>query len=169
MQRIHIDFAGPFLGKMFLILIDAYSKWPEVHIMTDITATSTIEKCKQIFATFGLPQVIVTDNGRTFISHDFQQFLKLNSVRHKLTSPYNPATNGQAERFVQTLKQSLKRMNCNPRNVNVVLSKLLLQYRSMLHALTNKSPAEMFLGRKLCTRLDLIRPIETITANQNCL
>ncbi|XP_029155330.1 uncharacterized protein K02A2.6-like [Nylanderia fulva] len=86
---------------------------------------------------------------------------------HKLTSPYNPATNGQAERFVQTLKQSLKRMNCNPRNVNVALNQLLLQYRSMAHAFTNKSLAEMFLGRKLYTRLDLIRPIEENKANKN--
>lgn len=156
---------------MFLILIDAYFKWPEVHIMTNITAKSTIEKCKQIFAAFGLPRTIVTDNGRTFISHDFQQFLKLNDIRHKLTSPYNPATNGQAERFVQTLKRSLQRMNCNPTNVNLALSKLLLQYRSMSHALTNKSPAEMFLGRQLYTRLDLIRPTQENTkentANQN--
>lgn len=122
-----------------------------VHIMSDITITSTIEKCKQIFAAYGLPQVIVTDNGRTFTSHDFQLFLKQNGIRHKLTSL---ATNGQAERFVQTLKQSLKRMNCNPRNVNVALNQLLLQYRSMSHAFTNKSPAEMFLGRKLYTRFN---------------
>lgn len=101
---------------------------------------------------------MVTDNGRTFISHDFQQFLKLNGIKHKLKSPYNPATNGQAERFIQTLKQSLRRMNCNSSNINLALSKTLLQYRSMSHALTNKTPAELFIGRKLWTRLDLIRP-----------
>lgn len=96
MQRVHMDFAGPFLGKMFLILVNAYSKWPEVHIVADITAKTTIEKCRQMFAAFGIPQTIVTDNGRTFISHNFQQFLKLNGVKHKLTSPNNPASNGQA-------------------------------------------------------------------------
>lgn len=159
MQRIHIDFAGPFLNKMFLIVVDAYSKWPEVHVMSDITSKSTISKCRQIFAAFGLPQTIVTDNGRTFISHEFQKFLQDNGIVHKVTSPYNPATNGQAERFVQTLKQALKRMNCNTANINLALSKMLMQYRSMPHALTNKSPAEMFIGRKLSTRLDLIRPI----------
>lgn len=94
MQRIHIDFVGPFLGKMFLILVDAYSKWPEVHMMSDITTTSTIEKCKQIFAAYGLPQVMVTDNERTFTSH-FQLFLKQNGIRYKATSPYNLATNGR--------------------------------------------------------------------------
>lgn len=160
MQRIHIDFAGPFLGKIFLIMIDAYSKWPEVHVMREITAKATISKCRQIFAAYGLPQVIVTDNGRTFTSHEFQQFLLVNGIKHKTTAPYSPATNGQAERFVQTMKQALKRMKCDTSSIDLMLSKMLLQYRSMFHAATNKTPAKMFIGRKLSTRLDLLRPIE---------
>ncbi|EZA55634.1 hypothetical protein X777_04326 [Ooceraea biroi] len=101
---------------------------------------------------------MVTDNGRTFISHEFQHFLRINGIKHKVTAPYHPATNGQAERFVQVLKQSLKRANCDISNVQLVLSQVLLQYRSMVHAFTNKSPAELFLGRKLYTRLDLVLP-----------
>lgn len=168
MQRVHMDFAGPFMGKMFLILVDAYTKWPEVHIITNITAKNTIEKCRQMFAAFGLPQTLVTDNGKTFISSEFQQFLDVNGIKHKLTAPYNPATNGQAERFVQTLKQALGRMKCDTLNINLALSKMLLQYRSMSHAITNKSPAEMFLERKLYTRLDLIFPTkEEQTANHS--
>ncbi|XP_018395382.1 PREDICTED: uncharacterized protein K02A2.6-like [Cyphomyrmex costatus] len=170
MQRVHMDFAGPFLNKMFLIMIDAYSKWPEVHVLNDITANTTISKCRQIFAAFGLPRTLVTDNGRTFVSQEFQNFLRSNGIVHKVTAPYNPATNGQAERFVQTLKQALKRMNCNTSNINLNLSKILLQYRSMQHASTNKTPAEMFLGRKLSTRLNLIFPTkEAKTLNQNTL
>ncbi|KYN12234.1 Uncharacterized protein K02A2.6 [Trachymyrmex cornetzi] len=165
-----MDFAGPFLNKMFLIMVDAYSKWPEVHILKDITAKTVIPKCRQIFATFGLPRTLVTDNGRNFVSHEFQQFLRSNGIVYKVTSPYNPATNGQAERFVQTLKQALKRSNCNTADMDLVLSKILLQYRSLPHALTNKTPAEMFLGRKLSTRLDLIFPTkQEKTVNQNTL
>ncbi|XP_011873664.1 PREDICTED: uncharacterized protein K02A2.6-like [Vollenhovia emeryi] len=157
MQRVHLDFAGPFLDKMFLVMVDSFSKWPEVHVMKDITARSTISKCQQIFAAYGIPSIIVTDNGRTFTSVEFKEFLESQSIIYKLTSPYNPATNGQVERFVQTFKQALKRTNCNSLNLNVVLSKTLLQYRITPHATTNKSPAEMFLNRKLRTRLDLIR------------
>lgn len=96
-QRVHIDFAGPFMGYNFLVLVDAYTRWPEVHLMKGIDAGKTIEKCREIFTTFGLPQVLVSDNGRTFISKEFQDFLKLNGISHKLTAPYNPATNGLAE------------------------------------------------------------------------
>ena len=49
-ERIHIDFAGPFLGHMFLIALDAHSKWPEVHVMNTITASKTIDVLRQIFA-----------------------------------------------------------------------------------------------------------------------
>jgi len=69
----------------------------------------------------------------------------------------NPSTNGQVERFVQTLKQALRRMKCDAANVDLALSKLL-QYRIMPHTTINKLPAEMFLNRKLYTRLDLIIP-----------
>lgn len=101
------------MGYNFLVLVDAYTRWPKVHIMKSIKTYSekTIEKCRDIFTTFGLPQELVSDNGRTFISKEFQDFLKQNGIFHKCTAPYNPATNGLAERFIQTLKQGLQKLN----------------------------------------------------------
>ena len=52
------DYAGPFLGKMYLILIDAHSKWIEVHITTSATSSVTIEKMKATFATLGIPEIL---------------------------------------------------------------------------------------------------------------
>lgn len=48
-DRIHIDFAGPFLGKMFFIIIDSYSKWPEIYEKSKTDSVSTIEKLKVCF------------------------------------------------------------------------------------------------------------------------
>jgi len=95
-----MDFVGPFLGHNFLVCVDAHTKWPEVFVMNNITATSTIEKCREIFSRFGIPQMLVTDNGRTFIAQEFQDFAKANGILHKRSAPYRPATNGLAERFV---------------------------------------------------------------------
>ena len=67
-EWIHIDFAGPFLGHMFLIVVDAHSKWPEVHVMNTITASKAIDVLRQIFAQFGVVKQIISDNGRTFTS-----------------------------------------------------------------------------------------------------
>ncbi|KMQ86948.1 hypothetical protein RF55_13921 [Lasius niger] len=119
-QRIHIDFAGPFLGHNFLVCVDSHTKWPEVFVMNNITATSTIEKCREIFSRFGIPQMLVTDNGRTFIAQEFQEFVKANGVIHKRSVPYRPATNGLAERFVQTLKQALRKTNLTKNNVEML-------------------------------------------------
>lgn len=62
-SRIHVDYAGPFKGEMFLVLVDVYSKWLEVHVMKTTTSTATIEKLREIFATHGLPKTLISDNG----------------------------------------------------------------------------------------------------------
>lgn len=108
-ERVHVDFAGPFLEHYFFILVDAYTKWPEIHIVKNITTKTTIDLCRKIFATFGIPKYFVSDNAKTFTSTEFKSFLKINGITQKLTAPYNPSTNGQAERMVQTLKNSLRR------------------------------------------------------------
>ena len=64
--RIHIDHAGPFLGKTFLVIIDAYSKWIDVQSVNSTSAECTISKLRTLFATHGLPEQIVSDNGAGF-------------------------------------------------------------------------------------------------------
>lgn len=158
-ERVHADFAGPFLGHYFFILVDSFTKWPEIHVVKNINSVTTIEICRKIFATYGLPQYFVSDNGKAFISKEFTDFLKVNGITQKLTAPYHPATNGQAERYVQTLKNSLKRMRTTYANVQSALQQLLMQYRNTPHAKTGVSPAETLFSRKLRTRLDLLRPV----------
>jgi hypothetical protein len=88
-ERLHLDFAGPFLGKMFLIVVDAHSKWMEVCIMNSVVASSTIEQLRMIFATHGLPSILVSDNGPTFISEEFRTFTKFNGIKHIFAVPYH--------------------------------------------------------------------------------
>ena len=76
------------------------------HVST--TTAKTLDILRHIFAAHGLPEQIVTDNGPQFTSDDFAKFAKLNGIKHIHTAPYHPASNGLAERFVQSFKQSLK-------------------------------------------------------------
>lgn len=62
-QRIHIDFAGTFQGTTFLVVVDSYSKWPEVFNMSTTTASKTIDVLRDLFARTGIPDQIVSDNG----------------------------------------------------------------------------------------------------------
>ncbi|XP_064122695.1 uncharacterized protein K02A2.6-like [Macrobrachium nipponense] len=112
-QRVHVDFAGPFLGYSYLILVDAYSKWPEVIPMQTTSSVATIRSLMQIFATHGLPERIVTDNGPQFTSQEFKEFLNVNGIQHTLSATYHPSTNGEAERFVQTFKHNMKCRQAN--------------------------------------------------------
>jgi len=98
------------MDTMFLIAVDAHSKWPEVIPMMSTTSQKTIARLRTIFARNGLPDQICTDNGPQFTSAEFIAFLKGNGVKHFSTAPYHPATNGLAEWFVQTLKRAIKAM-----------------------------------------------------------
>ncbi|XP_051783661.1 uncharacterized protein K02A2.6-like [Erpetoichthys calabaricus] len=156
-ERIHVDFAGPFEGNMYLIVIDAHSKWPEVHIMDNTTACKTIQVLRSLFSQYGIPHILVSDNGPQFCSEEFGTFLKSNGVKHIRSAPYHPATNGLAERFVQIFKHSLK----SSRGTALVQQRLdtfLLTYRNTPHATTKETPAMLFLGRKLRSRLDFLKP-----------
>lgn len=155
-QRVHADFAGPFMNRMFLILVDAHSKWPEVWEMTSTTSSATIEKLREAFSRYGLPETFVSDNGTQFTSEEFRMFLRSNGIRHVLTAPYHPSTNGIAERFVQSLKQGLKKSDVHPFHLR--LQNFLLTYRNTPHATTGESPAILLMGRRLRSRLDLVKP-----------
>ena len=62
---------------------------------------------------------------------EFKNYLELHGIQHKLNAPYNPATNGQAERFVQMLKQSLKKMENEEGTIQDKVHRILVQYRIM--------------------------------------
>ena len=107
-QRIHIDFTGPIMGQMLLIVVDAQSKWVEAILMTSTTSEKTIGVLRDLFARYGLLEQIISDNGPQFTSEEFETLTTSNGIRHIRSPPYRPSTNGEAERFVQTVKRKLK-------------------------------------------------------------
>lgn len=158
-ERIHIDYAGPVAGTMLLIVVDAYSKWVEVKTTNSMTSQATITILDDLFAAYGSPITVVSDNAKQFIFDEFEQFLKINGVKyHKLSAPYHPSTNGQAERYVETTKDALKKMKSSPGTLKKDINEFLRQYRKAPHSTTGQSPSQLFIGRTLRTRIDLVRP-----------
>ena len=155
-SRIHLDFAGPFLNNMFLVIVDAHSKWMDVHVMQSITSRKTIEVLRRVFANHGLPRKVVTDNGPSFTSEEFNTFLSDNGIIHITTAPYHPSSNGLAERAVQTFKHGLK--NTTGGSIQERLSKFLFTYRITPHTTTGVSPSTLLMGRRLRSRLDRFFP-----------
>ncbi|XP_062717120.1 uncharacterized protein K02A2.6-like [Aedes albopictus] len=162
-ERVHVDFAGLFMGTYFIVFVDAYTKWPEVGILRDITTSTTIHACREFFASFGIPAVLVSDHGVQFTSTEFQRFLQLNGIVHKMGAPYHPATNGQAERFIQTFKNKMKALSCDKSRMQPELCNILLSYRKTIHPATGKSPSMMLFNRQIRSRLDLMVPNASAT------
>ena len=130
---------------MFLLITDSYSKWLEVHCTNTSTSAVTIELLRKSFSYLGLPEVIGSDNAGTFTSAEFAEFLEQNGVRHIHSPPYHPASNGLAERAVQTFKEGLKRFKTG--TLSARLSRFLLWYRITPHSITGSSPSELMWGR----------------------
>lgn len=84
--------------------------------------------------------------------------MKKNGIKHIRCSPYHPASNGAAERFLQTFKQAKKASKQDGRSIAHRLESFLLTYRTTPHSTTNSTPASLFLGRDIRTRFDLMKP-----------
>jgi transposase InsO family protein len=125
---------------MFLIIVDAHSKWMDVQLMQSITTTKTVEKLLNVFATHGLPQMVVTDNGPSFTSSEFKDFMSRNGIKHTTSSPYHPSSNGLAERAVQSFKRAIEKIT--GQTVQEKLSKFLFKCRIYPHTTTGVPPAE---------------------------
>ena len=156
-QRLHVDFAGPLDGQMYLLVIDAYSKWPEIFSMRSTVAEETVATLRTLFARLGLPDQVISDNGPQFTSECFRMFMCKNGIRHVTGAPYHPATNGQAERLVQSFKRAMKAEK-RERTAQHKLDRFLLSYRNSPQATTGQSPAQLLLGRNIKSRLDLVKP-----------
>ncbi len=129
--------------------------------MNSTTAAKVIEWLRDMFSTHGFHGEIVTDNGPAFTSREFEEFLVQNGIRYTLSPPYHPSNNGQAERYVQTVKNALKKQfwEAGPVTEDTrVLANFLLIYRVTPHAVTGHTPAELLCRRQLHTRWDLLKP-----------
>ena len=133
--------------KMFLVVVDYYSRWIEVKQLTTTTSASVISRLKAIFTTFGIPDVLITDNGPQFSAGEFAAFAKNWGFGHHTTNPYKPQENGMAERAVRTAKELL-------RLEDPELG--LLNYRATPHSSIGVSPAMALMGRQVQTRLPVL-------------
>lgn len=168
-SRIHIDFMGPFHGCMFLIIVDAHTKWPEVlNTKKDTTATKLIKELDGIFSRFGLPTHVVSDNGPQLTSAEFRAYLRQYKIKHTFSAPYHPATNGAAENMVRTVKSKVDKIIRDGHSLEFAMNRFLSDYRSTSHCTTNQTPAQLMFKRELRTRFDLLKldPRNTVEAHQ---
>lgn len=155
--RAHADFAGPINGLWYLLIVDAYSKWPEVFTMATTTTTATVKALRETCARHGSMEKLVTDNGPQFASSSFEEFCNREMIEHIRTAPYMPMSNGQVERFVDSFKRALAKS----RKINEeVIQEFLRSYRATPNerAPFGLSPAELIYGRRIRLPISTILP-----------
>ena len=151
-SRVHLDFAGPIDGITYLVIVDSYSKWPEVIPLKSTSSDTTVTHLRRLFGQHGIPDILVSDNGTQFTSAAFQNFCSRLSINHLRSPPYHPQSNGQAERFVDTFKRALLKSR-GEGTTEEILQNFLFVYRTTPNPATPEgiSPAEALMGRKLRT------------------
>lgn len=142
----------------YLVLVDAYSNWFEIDRLRDLHSATIIQKLKRHFATHGAPNKLITDNGRQFVSGEFEKFANEWDFVHCTSSPGYPQANGLAERAVQSAKKLLEssKQGCTDQYMD------LLHLRNVPRDGILGSPAQRLLSRRTRTALpispDLLRP-----------
>eukprot|EP00731_Ephydatia_muelleri_P032566 Em0024g110a len=122
-------------GVNYLVVVDYFSRFPEVKTLTTTTSEKIILSLKEVFSHHGIPETLVTDNGPQFTSQEFIDFAKSYGFNYTTSSPHFPQSNGQAERTVQTVKRLLQD------SADPYLA--LLSYRTTPFPWCGLSPAEL--------------------------
>ena len=135
-------------GRQYLVVVDSYSGWFEMEWLHDTTSRSVIGKMKRLFASHGVPERLMTDNGRQFVSSEFDNFAKEWNFEHITSSPGYPKSNGLAENAVKQAKQLLEKSKKD--GSDVMLGLLNLRNTPREHM---GSPAQRLLSRRTRTTL----------------
>ena len=142
-ERVSADLCE-LKGKYYLIAIDQYSRWIEIKALTSITTSAVVQRFKDIIASHGIMDSVMTDNGPQFASQEFKDFADKYGFRHVTSSPHHHQANGEAEIAVKIAKKILSQQDPHL---------ALLNYRASKHSSIGVTPAECLLGRRLQTRL----------------
>lgn len=156
MERVHIDFMGPFPittsgNKYVLMVVDQFTKWLECYPLPNQTAETVAKTMvNQFFARFGIPLIIHSDQGTNFESKLFQAVCELLKITRTRTTPYHPASNGQIERMNRTVLQMIR---CFLQKDSTEWDEYLPQLAGAIRATVNRStgftPNRMMLGREV--------------------
>ena len=149
-ERLNLDFKGPLpsvsRNRYILTVVDEYSRFPFAIPCSDISSTTVISHLKNIFSVFGMPSFIHSDRGSAFMSHELKTFLTSHGIATSRTTPYNPAGNGQVERYNgiiwKSIQLALRSNNMRTEQWEEVIQPALHSIRSLLCTATNATPHE---------------------------
>ena len=146
-ESVSADFFST-AGKSFLVYVDRLSGWPVVaQCGSDTTTTATIAFFRKFFRDLGVPVRLRSDGGPQFASREFADFLHRWGVRHEMSSPHYPQSNGHAEAAVKAVKYLIMKV-APTGTLNEDFDRGLLELRNTPRQ-DGRSPAQVLYGRPL--------------------
>ena len=173
---LELDFIGPLTPtkqghKYILSIIDHYSKYAVAYATFQKNTNMVIDCTKQYFSQFGIPQRILTDQGRCFISKPISYFLNLWGIAKATSTSYHPETQGLVERFNGTIISILKRYVFEtPDTLDKNLPLAKFSYNTSIQRIDDVTPHEVMYGRKSNTCLStLVKNYSKLTPSEHVL
>ena len=142
-------------GKKWLAVVCRFSGYAWLSLLKKTTTAYILQTLDSLFKEYGFPTVIRSDGGPQFRS-EFDEYCKKNAIKHELSSPYNPESNGLAESAVKNLKSIILRC----KDTGEELKPAIAAWRNMVRA-DGSSPSQMFFRRIQKQRLPLLNPNAT--------
>src|SRR3954451_189722 len=174
-ERIGIDFVGPLErtrkgNKYILVVTDYLTKWPEAKPMRDATAENVVKFIYEgIICRHGCPKIIMSDRGTHLRNELVEELCRKFEIKHKLSSPYHPQTNGLVERFNRTLCEALAKVSEKENQWDEHIEQVLFAYRTTKHSTTKRTPFFMTYGREAILPIDEIEMSENISEKESIL
>uniref|UniRef100_A0A224Z9X1 RNA-directed DNA polymerase n=1 Tax=Rhipicephalus zambeziensis TaxID=60191 RepID=A0A224Z9X1_9ACAR len=161
-EAVSVDFCGPFPdGKYAMVTVDDFSRYPVVHIISSTDARRVLPLLRAVFAQFGIPEQVRTDNGPPFQGAEFANFAEELGFRHHRVIPLWPQANGEVERFMRTLKKQVHTSQLENSDWKSELDTFLMSYRSTPQGTTKRTPYELLFGRPMRNLLpQYVPPLE---------
>ena len=153
-SEISMDFGQvPGLAQHFMVISDDYSRYVIVEPVSSLSARAVIPILDKVIGQFGVPDIIKSDNGSPFNSKEFAEYASHKGFKHRKITPVWPLANAEAERFMKTVKKTMKAAISENKSWNQGLHSFLLNYRATPHTSTGKPPATLMFGRSIKTSL----------------
>ena len=149
-HTVHTDFCGPLsTGEYLLVVIDAYSWFPEVDVVRSTSAVPNYiaSWLLMVFLLF------CSDNGPPFKSYEIEEYMKHSGIQHNRITPLWPQANVEAERFMKLLMKAVCSAHTEGKQWKKHLYQFLLNYWTTPHATNGHAPATLLFGRNVWNKL----------------
>ena len=153
-DHVAIDLIGPLptsrLGYNYILVhVDVLTRFVLIRPLTDKTALTVARTLFTIWADFGFPRILQSDNGTEFVNSVLQALAKSAMIDHRLISPYHPRANGLAERYVQTTKNTLKKLlNADTSEWEIHLPAIRFFMNNKVAAIHGSTPFSVMFARR---------------------